>query len=117
MRLVALAGCAVLAGCAGLLPAADVRYVGHIVPEGTCGAESPATLVVRAGRFNFTPTDGVLLIAGAVGSDGTVAGQLVTPGVDHKPFAMTLAAKITGADVSGSYVTPRCRFSVALSLR
>ena len=108
---------AVLAGCAGVLPGSTVRYTGHIVPEGTCGAESPATLVVRGGRFDFTPTDGVLLIAGTVAEDGTVAGQLITPGVDRKPFAMKLAAKIVGAEVTGSYITPRCRFTVALNLR
>lgn len=106
-----------LAGCADVLPGSDARYTGHIVPEGTCGTEAPATLVVRRPRFTFTPTDGVLLIAGEVALDGTLAGQLTTPGVDHRPFTMTLAARIAGREVSGTYVTPRCRFRVALSLR
>ncbi len=117
MRLAMLAGCAVLAGCAGVGPGSVARYTGQIVPESACGAASPATLVVRAGRFDFTPTDGVLLIAGAVADDGTVAGQLVTPGVDRKPFAMVLAARIIGTAVTGSYTTPRCRYTVALNLR
>ncbi len=106
-----------LAGCAGVLPGADARYTGHIVPESACGTEAPATLVVRRSRFTFTPTDGVLLIAGDMAGDGTLAGQLTTPGVDHKPFTMTFAARIAGTEVSGTYVTPRCRFRVTLSLR
>ena len=91
------------------------RYVGSIVPETACGAEVSATLVTRGSRFSFTPTDGVLLIAGDVAADGSVAGQLVTPGVDHKPFTMKLAARIAGAEVSGTYTTSRCRFRVALT--
>ncbi len=104
-------------GCASVLPDADVRYTGRIVPEAACGAEAPATLVVRHGRFIFTPTDGVLMIAGDVAADGSLAGQLTMPGVDRKPFTMAVRARISGQEISGSYATPRCRFRVALTLR
>ncbi len=106
-----------LTGCAEMLPGTDARYTGRVVPESACGTEAPATLVVRRSRFTFTPTDGVLLITGDVAPDGTLAGQLTTPGVDRKPFTMTLAARIAATEVDGTYVTPRCRFRVTLSLR
>ena len=106
-----------LAGCASVLPGAEVRYSGVSSPQAPCGVASPATLVVRRLGFSFAPTSGVLLIPGDVAADGTLTGSLSTVGMDRKPFTMTFGAKIVGAEVSGTYITPRCRFDVALRQR
>ena len=110
-RLLACLVLALLAGCASK----QARYTGTMTPEGACGTAGRATLTVRGGHATFAANDGALLVPGEVAADGTLAGRLELPGVDRKPYPMTLEGKVTEDVATGLYVTPRCRFSLLLT--
>lgn len=105
-----------VAACGGSMTGSrESRFAGDVTPEGVCGAKSHGTLTTERGKFAFTPTDGVLLIAGDVGADGVLAGELATNGADHKPYVMTFHGTMTDDKVTGRYVTPRCAYGVSLA--
>ncbi len=133
---------AVLAGC-GTALSREARYTGDLTPQGACGTVGHGTLTVIGQQVAFTPTDGVLLLRGTLAPDGTAHAELTTAGAGHggdalsgapaaapkagdakagepkagghKPFVMTLTAKVAEETVAGSYATPRCTFTVALT--
>ena len=102
-----------LAACGAKLTA-ETRYVGDVTPQGACGDKSHGTLTTQGGKFAFTPNDGVLLLRGGVAADGTAVGELATQGADRKAFVMALNAKVSDEHVDGTYITPRCTFTVTL---
>ncbi len=89
-------------------------YVGTVTPDGACGQQSRATLSTAKGHFTFAPEDGVLLLRGDVGQDGTLSGTLATTGADRKPYVMRFDGTLDAQHVTGKYVTPRCGFTVKL---
>ncbi len=56
-----------------------------------------------------------MVIPGEVAADGKLTGELVRPGADKKPFAMTLEGNVTEEVASGVYATPPCRFALLLT--
>ncbi len=112
-RLVLVAGLPTIGACDML--ARETRYTGSVTPTGACGEASRGTLTAQGKSFAFTPSDGVILMRGDIAPDGTAQARLTTTGADKKPFVMTLSAKISGDQIDGSYVTPRCVFTVSLT--
>ena len=109
--LVALAAASSLAACAS----EQASFAGDLTPvAGTCDAASRALLVKRGRYLQFTPRQGVLVLDGAVAADGKLAASLKTQGADRKPYPLSFTATLTGRDVSGEFVTPRCRYAVHL---
>ena len=103
-------------GACGVGLAAVHRYAGDMP---ACGAApgGPATLVRRNDRFSFAPTDGALVISGAVAEDGSFSGTLTTAtshrdqssGTSAPPFALSVEGRLDDDAASGTYATPRCR--------
>lgn len=110
----------VLAGCTGRESPGtsyDLRWVGAVTPEaGRCPPSSVGTLtaVVRDRSVTFTPNDGVLVLQGTVGSDGTVHAAFAAQGADRHPFPLRLDATLSEAGVTGTYTSPICRSHVEL---
>ena len=108
-----LAGLALLAACAADAP---VSYAGNLTPQsGACDPASRAVLVKRGRDLEFTPSQGVLILSGQVTPSGDLAAALSTPGADHKPYLLKLSATLSGDTITGTYVTPRCRYKVLLT--
>jgi hypothetical protein len=97
------------------ISAPELRYIGSVTPTGPCGEASRGTLTAKGKSFAFTPSDGVILMRGDIAADGTAHAQLTTQGADKKPFMTTLSARISGDQIDGSYVTPRCAFTISLT--
>ena len=103
----------VLAACGGNEP---VTYAGDLTPvSGVCEPPGRAVLVKRGKYVDFTPSQGVLILHGQIAPDGQVAAGAQTLSADRKPYHLTLAARLDGPNIGGTYVTPRCRYAVKLS--
>ncbi len=110
----ALLPLALLASCA--LGDQDAIFAGPVMPvRGECDSPSRATLTVRHRNIEFAPTSGVLVLLGALGPDGRIDAGLTRPGIDGKPFRLSLKARLAGSVIAGDYVTPRCRYTVRLT--
>ncbi len=108
---VMVAAVAALSGCSG----SSQTYAGKLEPEaGVCDAANRATLHRQGAIVQFTPQDGVLTLDGTVASSGQVAAFQQTVGMDRKPYRLSFTGQIAGDAITGSYVTPRCRYRVTL---
>ena len=102
-----------LAACAANAP---VTYAGKITPQsGTCDPPGRAVLIKRGRDLEFTPTQGVLILAGQITPSGDITAVFAGPGADHKPYLLKLTATLAGQAIDGTYVTPRCRYAVHLA--
>jgi hypothetical protein len=102
-----------LANCA---TRAAITYAGDLTPQsGTCDPPARAILVTRGRDLQFTPTQGVLILPGQITPSGHIEAALQTQGADRKPYLLKLTATLTGQAISGTYVTPRCRYAVHLT--
>ena len=94
------------------------------MPGCAAGPAGRATLVRLASHFSFAPADGVLVIAGEVGADGSFAGTLVTAPARHDqpgssspaaaPFTLSVSGRLDAEAATGSYITPRCTVAFRL---
>ncbi len=108
-----------LAGCGGeaLGSSYDLRWVGTLEPEaGRCpsGGRASMTMRTRDRSILFAPTEGVLVLHGALGANGTVRAALDASGAGRKTFPLRLEASLDRNGVRGTYTTPICRARVAL---
>ncbi len=102
---------AAVAGCA----TTGQTYAGKLEPEaGVCNSASRATLHRQGAIVQFTPQDGVLTLDGTVSAEGRVVAAQQTVGLDRKPYRLSFAGQLAGNDITGMYVTPRCRYRVIL---
>jgi hypothetical protein len=102
----------VLTGCAQ-----DTAYAGKLAPlAGTCDAGTRATLQRHGSVIQFTPQDGVLALDGTVTQSGQIVAVQQTLGMDRKPYRLSFTGQLTGDSITGTYVTPRCRYSAALHI-
>ncbi len=105
---------AALAGCANEPP---TRYAGSLVPlSGTCDATTRTLLVRHASSVEFVPQDGVLILRGAVDAAGNIKAAQDMRGATQGPYRLTFTGKLAADKVTGTYVTPRCRYGVKLAL-
>lgn len=103
---------AALTGCAS-----DTSYAGKLAPlAGACDITNRATLQRHGNVVQFTPQDGVLTLDGTITSAGQITAAQQTLGMDRKPYRLSFEGQLTGSTVTGTYVTPRCRYQVALQL-
>ncbi len=101
-----------LFGCSADAP---VTYAGDLTPTaGTCDPPGRAVLIRRGHYIQFTPRQGVLILDGQVSPAGQIAAETTAPGADRKPYCLALSATLSGQTVSGTYVTPRCRYTVEM---
>jgi hypothetical protein len=104
---------AALAGCSANQP---VTYAGDLTPTaGTCDPPARAVLIRRGHYVQFTPRQGVLILDGQVAPGGRISAEADRPGADGKPYRLLLQAALAGPAITGSYVTPRCRYAVKLA--
>jgi hypothetical protein len=101
-----------LAGCAN-----DTTYAGNLEPlGGACDAANRATLQRHGSVVQFTPQDGVLTLDGTITAAGQVTAAQQTLGMDRKPYRLAFNGQLVGSSITGTYVTPRCRYHTALHL-
>lgn len=62
----------------------------------------------------FTPNDGVLVLRGVVGPDGTVHADFDPAGAGHHPFPLRFEGRLGESGVTGTYSSPLCRAHVEL---
>jgi hypothetical protein len=93
----------------------EARYTGTMTPESACGTAEKATLTVAKGSANFAANDGAVVLPATVAPNGKLAGQRVLIGGDKKPFPLSLDGTVTDDVATGTYATPRCRFSLLLN--
>lgn len=76
----------------------------------------PSTLQIEGNRIGFTPADGVHTLRGQRdATPGHFHAQLVLNDMNHKPFPMVFEGTPEGAEIHGTYGTPRCRAHVVLT--
>lgn len=115
-RAVAIAALIVTAACACSGGGRIATFTGPIKPlAGTCNPPARAYLALNAPYVHFTPWEGVLTLDGTLAPDGTIQATAVTTGLDHVPYHQVLYASLAGDRITGTYITPRCRYQVALS--
>ena len=101
-----------LGGCAGTRVDA---YFGAAIPQaGVCDPSQAASLTIRQNQVRFAPTQGVLVLSGSIAPDGAIKAVLTIPDANRKPTQYRLEARLTGSDVIGSYITPRCTSVISL---
>lgn len=102
-----------LVGCAG---APGGRWVGPVTPAGgaACGPATRGVLVARGGDAVFTPSEGVLILRGPVGKDGSVQASASVENADHRSVVTRFDGRIGDGGVSGTMTSPACSYSVAL---
>ena len=105
-----------LTACAGPTAATDGQWFGDMTPLQPAPGCPPgrANLVSTRNAVLFTPGEGTQTLAGMIAADGTMTAERVTTGADKKPYAVAFTARIADGVISGSYVTPRCRYAVRL---
>ncbi len=101
-----------LAACSD---SAGARYTGTMTPDSTCGVTEKATLTVLKDTASFAANDGAVVVPATVAAGGKLAGQRVLIGADKKPFPLALDGTVTDDVFTGTYATPRCRFSLLLT--
>lgn len=100
-------------GCAAGRPD---HFVGLLQPQaGTCDPPSRAELILDGSHVSFTPREGIISLDGALAADGSLNATATSNGMDHAPYRQTFIGKLAGDRVTGTYTTPRCRYSANLS--
>jgi hypothetical protein len=90
-------------------------FTGSLTPlAGTCDATNRATLTRHHDTVLFTPQDGVLILEGTVAPGGAINASVQTTGMDRKPYRVLFSGTLTNDTITGTYVTTRCRYGVAL---
>ncbi len=105
-----------LAGCASPPASTDGQWFGDMMPDQAAPNCSPgrASLVLRGDAALFTPNEGTQTLTGTITPEGMVTATRSTLAADKKPYIVTLAAHVQGGLISGTYATPRCRYTVKL---
>ena len=104
-----------LAGLLGCSAGQSATYVGTLTAvSGTCDALNRATLVIHGTTVQFLPQDGVLALDGTATDGGVIAADQAAPGMDRRPYHLVLNAQRQAEVVTGTYLTPRCRYTLAL---
>lgn len=108
--------CAVLAVQIASCSADPTRtYTGSLVPRaGACDVSTRAVLLRNKSRVQFVPKDGVIVLEGTlVGIDIVASHQLID--MNHTPYSLRFTGQMRGDHITGSYVTPRCRYDIDLA--
>ncbi len=93
----------------------ETLFNGTLQPlSGTCDPSATAVLTLRHHAVAFTPNTGTLVLRGTAEKGGHLSAELTLPGIDHKPYPLSLDATLQGDIVKGTYSTPRCRYAVSL---
>lgn len=93
-------------------------WTGTLVADrGICPeTRAPSTLQIEGKRIAFTPADGAHTLRGQRDTTpGHFHAQLVLSDMNHKPFPMVFEGTPEGAEIHGTYGTPRCRAHVVLT--
>ncbi len=100
-------------GCAGGPP---VRFVGTISPlSGSCDPPGRAVLTRTPGHVQFVPFDGVIILQGSISQAGTIDASLAVRGTGTAPRRLQFNGQLQRTRISGTYITPRCRYLVELA--
>ncbi len=100
------------AACAGTR---TESYFGAVTPQaGVCDAAHAAALTIRQDHVRFAPTQGVLVLSGSIAANGEINASLTIPDANRKPTSYRLNARLAGDDITGTYVTPRCKSTISL---
>jgi hypothetical protein len=105
--------------CVGPPTGPAPRYIGTATPTtpGPLCPASTASAQVREGQIVFAPDEGTWLLDGLVNKDGTTTADKTRPGVNKQPWETTFIGKWTPFAMNGTYKTPRCTYTVALTAR
>lgn len=105
-----------LAACASPTASTDGEWLGDMTPDQASPGCPPgrASLVSKRAAALFTPNEGTQTLTGTITPEGTVTAIRSTTGADKKPYTVTLAARIGNGSITGTYATPRCRYTVRL---
>ena len=105
-----------LAACASPTTSTDGEWFGDMTPDQASASCPPgrASLVSRRASALFTPNEGTQTLNGTITPEGTITATRSTTGADKKPYAVTLAARMADGSITGTFVTPRCRYAVRL---
>ena len=105
-----------LSACIPTPTGANGRWIGPLMPiAGTCDAASQAVLLVSPKQATFSPNTGTLLLRGHADPVGHITADLRTVGMNHQPYVLYFNGVLEGDRIVGTYLTPRCRASVALA--
>ena len=106
-----------LAACGSSSP--DLRWIGPLTATANPALCPPTKGVVllREGRVTFTPDQGTWVLTGIANPDGTMQADRdrLTSSRRNGVYETHLDAKWTEAQVNGTYTTPRCTYTVALT--
>ncbi len=92
------------------------RYVGTATPSrpGPLCPTTKAEAQVRDGVMLLAPDDGTWTLQGSLAADGTVAADKTIQAASKQPWTTMFQGRWTPTDITGTYTTPRCTFSIAL---
>lgn len=105
-----------LSACVSAPRGANGRWVGPVTPvAGTCDPAANGVLLVSPKSATFSPDNGILLLRGHADALDHVTADLRTIGMNHQPYVLSFEGTMRGDQITGTYLTPRCRASVTLS--
>jgi hypothetical protein len=106
LALISLAGCTINAH--------TINYVGIMRPvAGTCDPQSEASLTLRGSEIVFAPASGTIFLRGQL-TGQTAAAALSLTDPNKRAYPLTFDGTKIGKNISGTYITPRCRYAVVL---
>jgi len=95
----------------------DARYVGSetpMIPSGLC-KPGRAALRMRDGNVLFVPDEATWTLTGMADHSGTLRAERIGHGVSKQSYLTRFTGTWTAEAVSGTYVTPRCTYSIQLA--
>lgn len=106
-----------LSACASSSPTPAGRYLGAVTPAnpGPLCTPSKAVAQIRDGIVIFAPDEGTWILEGVANADGTLTADHARQTPSRQLYATTLEARWTTDEVSGTYKTPRCTYTVTLT--
>ena len=94
------------------------RWIGPLTPTGannpTC-SQSTAVAQIDNGHITFAPDQGTWILRGTITEEGRISAEHFRLGADRQPFSTTLKATLTGNTITGTYMTPRCSFTLKMA--
>jgi hypothetical protein len=112
MRIAAILLLPLASACSMQGPAA--LYAGPLQPlAGTCDPAAEAELTIRDANILFAPATATLVLRGHR-TGAILSATAVLPTTNHQSYPLQFQGEIAGSTITGTYQTPRCRYSVRL---
>lgn len=94
------------------------RWIGPVTPKApspTCEKSRGVLDISANDKVVFAPTEATWLLTGTLTPPATIIATKTQPGADKRPYTTRLDATLNASNITGTYATPRCTYTVDLT--